>query len=228
MSSIRIMIVEDHQMVREIWTLILNETPGFLVVAATGNGEEAITLANDLLPNIVLMDISMMPVSGIEVTEKIWKLLPEVKVIGLSMHSEPVYVRKMLKAGARGYMSKNSSREEIEEGIRKVHAGELLVSYDVRDMIAAEELGDVKNPEINSLTFRELQVMQMVCQGDSSREIAQKISLSFRTVEVHRHNILKKLHLPNAAAMVHYVTTNHILFSGYSTFFALLCLYKQT
>jgi two-component system, NarL family, invasion response regulator UvrY len=208
MQSIQILIVEDHQLVREIWTQMLGEEPGFTVVAATGSGEEALSLATTLKQDIMLTDISMTPMSGIELTQRISKSSPAVKVIGLSMHCHTSYVRQMLRAGAKGYVSKNSSREEMVDAIQKVHSGGSYLCREVRDVLAIEELSDKdKEPHLGILSSREMEIVTMVCDGYSSKEMAEKLNISFRTVEVHRHNILKKLKLKNSAALVQFVTS---------------------
>jgi DNA-binding NarL/FixJ family response regulator len=210
MPSIKIMIVEDHQLVREIWTQMLKEQRGFIVVAATGSGEEAISLAQTLKPDIVLMDILMVPMTGIEITSSITRLCPDIKVIGLSMYSHPSYARKMLAAGAKGYASKNSSREEMVDAILLVYYGAIYLSAEVRDALTIGEVGAGQEPNIGMLSGRETEIAFMVRDGHSSREIAGKLNLSYRTVEVHRSNILKKLKLRNSAALVQFVTASHL------------------
>jgi two-component system invasion response regulator UvrY len=211
MRPIQILIVEDHQLVREIWTQMLGEEPGFTVVAATGSGEEALSLATVLKPDIMLTDISMVPVSGIELTQRISKYCPAVKVIGLSMHSHPSYVRQMLRAGAKGYVSKNASRQEMVDAIQKVHSGASYLCADVRNALAIDELSDdEKGPNLGMLSSREMEIVRMVCNGYSSKEMGEKLNLSYRTIEVHRHHILKKLKLKNAAALAQFVTSGNL------------------
>ena len=208
MPPIQILIAEDHRLVREIWTQMLGEEPDFTIVAATGNGEEALTLASALMPDILLTDISMVPLSGIEVTKQISRSCPAVKVIGLSMHCHASYVRQMLRAGAKGYVSKNSSREEMFGAIIKVYSGATYLCREVQNALAIEELSDVdKGPHLGILSSREMEIVTMVCSGHSSKEMAEKLNLSYRTVEVHRHNILKKLKLKNSAALAQLVTS---------------------
>jgi two-component system, NarL family, invasion response regulator UvrY len=211
MLPIKIMIVEDHQLVREIWAQMLKEQPGLTVVAATGNGEEAISLSQSLMPDIVLMDISMTPLSGIEITPIIMGLCSGIKIIGLSMHSHPSYARKMLLAGARGYASKNSSREEMMEAIMQVYKGAIYICAEVRDALMIGINDADQKLSIGMLSDRETEIAYMVRDGHSSKEIAEKLNLSARTVEVHRHHILKKLKLRNSAALVQFVTANHPL-----------------
>jgi DNA-binding NarL/FixJ family response regulator len=203
MPRIQIMIVDDHQLLRESWCQMLNDHQDFLVIAETGDGPQAILLAEKLKPAVVLMDISMQPMSGIEVTEKINWLQPEVRVIGLSMHSHPGYARRMLQAGASGYVSKNSSTEELIEAITLVARGREYLCTEVREFISSEWLaGQKETPGLDLLTEREMLIAQRVQKGDSSREIAAELGLSLRTIEAHRYHILKKLKLRNTAALV--------------------------
>ncbi|HLY70383.1 MAG TPA: response regulator transcription factor [Puia sp.] len=207
MRPIQIMIVEDHQLVRQIWTQMLGEEPGFTVVASTASGAEALSLAPALKPDILLTDIAMSPVSGIELTRRIRKSCPAIKVIGLSMHIHPSYARQMMQAGAKGYASKNSSRGEMVDAIVKVNAGGSYLSSEVRAALLAEGFSDDPEPHLRILSDREMEITIMVRDGCSSKEIAVKLDLSPRTVETHRHNILKKLKLKNSAALVQWVTS---------------------
>ena len=117
MSKVSIMIVDDHKLIRETWSFILGSDPRFEVIADCGDPEEAIEMARTHHPNIVLMDINMVPISGFDATEQIRRYSPQTKVIGVSMHSQPAYARKMLQVGAQGYVTKNSSREEMVKAI---------------------------------------------------------------------------------------------------------------
>jgi two-component system, NarL family, invasion response regulator UvrY len=129
---IRIALADDHQQVRETWNFILSTNDNFEVVAKCCNGEEAVEAASLYLPDVFLMDINMEPMNGIEATEAINKLHPNIKIVGMSIHLEAVYVRRMLQAGASAYVTKNSSYEEVFDAIVKVHAGEKYLCHEVR------------------------------------------------------------------------------------------------
>ena len=129
---IRIAIADDHQQVRETWDFILSTTHAFKLVAKCSNGQEAVEVAETHTPDIFLMDINMDVMTGIEATSIITARYPSVKIIGMSIHMEPVYVRKMLQAGAHGYVTKNSSYEEVFEAIKKVHAGKQYLCEEVK------------------------------------------------------------------------------------------------
>jgi len=209
MEKITILIADDHKLIRETWTYILNSDERFEVVAECGDAEQAVELAKELTPDIVLMDINMAPFNGFEATEKIRKVSPESKVIGVSMHSQPAYAKKMLQVGARGYVTKNSSKEEMFNAITEVFKGNKYVCDEIKTIISDKLLDDNHDtPSINSLTEREMQIIHHIREGHSSKEIATQLDISLKTVEVHRHNILKKLKLKNSASLVNFINSS--------------------
>lgn len=207
MESISILIADDHKLIRDTWSFILNTDQRFKVVAECCNGEEAIEQAKNKRPQIVLMDINMTPVSGLEATKQIRKVSPGSRIIGVSMHSQPAYAKKMLQIGARGYVTKNSSREEMFKAIMEVHNGNRYICDEVKNIISEQIMDDGPSQGINSLSERELQIVKLIKEGFSSKEISSQLNISLKTVEVHRHNILKKLNLKNSAALVNYINT---------------------
>lgn len=209
MEKITILIADDHKLIRETWTYILNSDERFEVVAECGDAEQAVELAKELTPDIVLMDINMAPFNGFEATEKIRKVSPETKIIGVSMHSQPAYAKKMLQVGARGYVTKNSSKEEMFVAISEVFRGNKYVCDEIKTIISDQLLEDNQDvPSINSLTEREMQIIHHIREGHSSKEIATQLDISLKTVEVHRHNILKKLKLKNSASLVNFINSS--------------------
>ncbi|MDE3247910.1 MAG: response regulator transcription factor [Bacteroidota bacterium] len=209
MEKITILIADDHKLIRETWTYILNSDDRFEVVAECGDAEQAVELAKELAPDIVLMDINMAPFNGFEATEKIRKLSPETRIIGVSMHSQPAYAKKMLQVGARGYVTKNSSKEEMFAAIMDVYKGNKYVCDEIKTIISDQLLDDNHDaPSINSLTEREMQIIHHIREGHSSKEIASQLDISLKTVEVHRHNILKKLKLKNSASLVNFINSS--------------------
>jgi DNA-binding NarL/FixJ family response regulator len=209
MEKITILIADDHKLIRETWTYILNSDERFEVVAECGDAEQAVELAKELSPDIVLMDINMAPFNGFEATEKIRKVSPDSKVIGVSMHSQPAYAKKMLQVGARGYVTKNSSKEEMFNAITEVFRGNKYVCDEIKTIISDQLLDDNQDtPSINSLTEREMQIIHHIREGHSSKEIATQLDISLKTVEVHRHNILKKLKLKNSASLVNFINSS--------------------
>jgi DNA-binding NarL/FixJ family response regulator len=206
MDKITILLVDDHKLIRESWTFILNSDDRFLVIGETSNVDEAIAIAKEKNPGIVLMDINMSPVNGFEATKLIRKCSPASKIIGISMHSMPAYARRMLQMGAMGYVTKNSSKDELLEAIIAVNNGEKFLCEEVKNILALQESEDQTGlPDMNVLSRREIDVVQLIKEGMSSREIAIRLDISLKTVEVHRYNILKKLNLKNTAALVNFI-----------------------
>lgn len=209
MEKITILLADDHQLIRETWRFILSSEPCFSVVGVASSGEEAIEMLKTIRPRIVLMDINMGGMSGFEATSQIRKLSPGTRVIGVSMHSMPAYAKKMLKMGASGYVTKNSSKEEFFKAIFEVSKGNTYICEEVKNIITSQEFDTQSSrPDINKLSKRELEIVQFIKSGLSSKEISNRLGVSLKTVEVHRYNILKKLTLPNTAALVNFVNQN--------------------
>ena len=206
MEKISVLIADDHKLIRETWSYILNNDERFQVVAECGDSEQAVEVAKQKRPNIVLMDINMLPISGFDATERIRKVSPASRIIGVSMHSQPAYAKKMLQIGAKGYVTKNSSKEEMIKAILDVHNGGKYICVEIKNNISElvlEENRDV--PNVNALTEREIQIINLIKEGQSSKEIASTLNISLKTVEVHRHNVLKKLKLKNSASLVNFI-----------------------
>ena len=206
MEKISVLIADDHKLIRDTWSFILNNDPRFQVIAECGDSEQAVEAAKVKRPNIVLMDINMMPISGFEATERIRKVSPASKIIGVSMHSQPAYAKKMLQIGAKGYVTKNSSKEEMMKAILEVHQGNKYICEEIKNNISELILEENKDvPNVNALTEREIQIINLIKDGQSSKEIAGQLNISLKTVEVHRHNVLKKLKLKNSASVVNFI-----------------------
>lgn len=209
MGKITILLVDDHKLIRDSWSFILNSDPRFQVIGETSNAEEAVDLAKEKKPMIVLMDINMSPVNGFEATKLVRKFSPGSKIIGISMHSMPAYARRMLQIGAMGYVTKNSSKDELLTAIVEVNSGKKYICEEVKNILAQQELEeDGGSPDMNALSRREIDIVQLIKEGLSSKEIALRLDISLKTVEVHRYNILKKLNLKNTAALVNFINTH--------------------
>jgi DNA-binding NarL/FixJ family response regulator len=209
MEKISVLIADDHKLIRETWSYILNNDSRFEVIAECGDSEQAVEMSKVKRPQIVLMDINMMPISGFEATERIRKVSPLSKVIGVSMHSQPAYAKKMLQIGAKGYVTKNSSKEEMIKAILEVHSGNKYVCDEIKNNISDQVLEENSDaPNVNALTEREIQIINLIKEGQSSKEIAAVLAISLKTVEVHRHNILKKLKLKNSASLVNFMNNS--------------------
>ncbi|HLX67817.1 MAG TPA: response regulator transcription factor [Puia sp.] len=208
MKKVSIMIVDDHTLIRETWSFLLGKNENFDVVAECGDGERAIELARDKRPDVVLLDINMAPMSGFDVLKMIRKYSPSSKIIGVSMHSQPAYAKKMLRLGAKGYVTKNSPRQEMLEAISEVSKNQVYVCQEVKNILSDQMLnGDQVNPDINNLSDREMQIVRALKEGLSSKEIASELNISLKTVEVHRHNILKKLKLKNTVSLINFINS---------------------
>ncbi|MCM5527850.1 response regulator transcription factor [Parasegetibacter sp. NRK P23] len=206
MNKIQIQIADDHKLIRETWSYVLGLDDRLEVVAQSREGGEAIKDAVRVKPDVILMDINMAPVSGLDATRDILQQLPDVKIIGVSMHSQPAYAKQMMKIGAKGYVTKNSSREEMIEAILAVYNGQKFVCDEIKNIISQQILGEEDEaPGISSLSEREIQIIKHIKEGMSSKEIAVILDISIKTVEAHRHNILKKLNLKNTAALINFI-----------------------
>ncbi len=209
MGKITILLVDDHKLIRDSWSFILNSDPRFQVIGETSNADEAVDIAKEKKPVIVLMDINMSPVNGFEATKLIRKFSPGSKIIGISMHSMPAYARRMLQMGAMGYVTKNSSKDELLSAIVEVNNGKKYICEEVKNILAQQELEeDGGQPDMNALSRREIDIVQLIKEGLSSKEIAIRLDISLKTVEVHRYNILRKLNLKNTAALVNFINTH--------------------
>jgi DNA-binding NarL/FixJ family response regulator len=206
MEKINVLIADDHKLIRETWSYILNSDSRFQVIAECGDSEQAVEVTKQKRPHIVLMDINILPISGFEATERIKKVSPNTKVIGVSMHSQPAYAKKMLQIGAKGYVTKNSSKEEMIKAILEVNDGAKYICDEIKNNISELVLEENKDmPNVNALTEREIQIINLIKEGQSSKEIATTLNISLKTVEVHRHNVLKKLKLKNSASLVNFI-----------------------
>ena len=208
MKKVSIMIVDDHTLIRETWSFLLGKNENFDVIAECGDGERAVELARDKRPDVVLLDINMAPMSGFDVLKSIRKYSPGSKIIGVSMHSQPAYAKKMLRLGAKGYVTKNSPRQEMLEAIAEVSENRVYICQEVKNILSDQLLNsDQSNPDINNLSDREMQIVKALKEGLSSKEIAGELSISLKTVEVHRHNILKKLKLKNTVSLINFINS---------------------
>lgn len=213
MEKITILIADDHTLVRETWSFILNTDDRFQVIAECGSGEEAVEQAKQLRPNIVIMDINLPGMNGIEATQLIRKFSPASRILGVSLHTQPTYARKMIQKGAMGYVTKNSSREEMFKAITEIQAGRRYICEEIKNILSEQVInGEDQQGGLNALSQREIEIINFIKKGFSSKEIAENLDISVKTVEVHRYNILKKLNLKNSAALVNYINNSQLEF----------------
>jgi DNA-binding NarL/FixJ family response regulator len=213
MKKISIVIADDHKLVREVWAGYLNDNERFHVVATTGDAGEAIELAKIHRPDVFLMDINLTPFSGIEATQKIHAVQPLIRIIGVSVYTQPMYAKRLLQMGALGYVTKNSPKEEMVTAILEVYKGNKYICTEIKNIISEELIeGKEKSADISKLTEREREIIQLIKIGKSSKEIAEFLNIALKTVEVHRHNILKKLKLSNTSALVNFINSSERYF----------------
>jgi DNA-binding NarL/FixJ family response regulator len=215
-KKIGVYIVEDHQLVRDGFIAILNEySDEFSFLGEASNG---ITLLHELksidtLPNIVLMDINLPKMNGIEATSHLSKEFPSIKVVALTMMKQTSYIKRMLKAGAFGYLLKDCDKKEFITALRKVYSGESYFSQSVSQEVMLELTKFKKNAtvEYNTLSKREMNVLELIVQDLSNQQIADKLHISSRTVDTHKQNILSKTQTNTVAGLVVYALKNNLI-----------------
>ena len=213
MSKTTILVIEDHKLMRQLWQLYLNSFPDLDVVAETKTAEEGIEKAVEIHPDIILLDINLPGMNGMDAILHIIRNSPRSKIIGISFHAHPSFAKKMIKQGASAYLTKNCSAEELLGCIRKVRDGEKYISAEIKDLLSKEIMFDSEKNTmelINSLSSRELEILKNIRNGCTSLEISKILEISLRTVEVHRFNILKKLRVRNTASLLNFINTNYI------------------
>ncbi|MEM7361018.1 MAG: response regulator transcription factor [Pseudomonadota bacterium] len=205
--KITVLIADDHKIMRDGLMSLLAQERDIDVIGQADNGRSTVSLARKLEPDIVVMDVAMPDLNGVDATRKLQKLMPETYVLALSAHSEGVYVKGMLEAGARGYMVKDAASEELLQAIRTISRGRLYVSPSITDTLVGDYLLRVQGKitaESDVLTVREREVLQLVSEGQSSAQIAKSLNLSDRTVDTHRKRIMDKLGIRSVAELTKY------------------------
>ena len=200
-KMVDILIVDDHELVRAGLKGILSGTDNYRVVAEAETGEDALKLAKEFHPNLVLMDINMPGIGGLEATRKLRQLDPNIKVIVLTMHKEGPFPSNLIKAGAKGYITKDCGVNETLAAIEAVLQGETYISSQVAQNLAVEMLTSGSQNPFECLSQRELQIMMMILQGHKIREIADKLNLSSKTISTYRFRLFEKLKVKNDSEM---------------------------
>lgn len=205
--SIKVLLVDDHAIIREGLRSLLKKQPEMEVIADTGDGRKAIELVRELLPNIVIMDITMPGLNGIEATRQIIAEFPDVKVIALSIHSKRRYVADMLSAGATGYILKECLFDELVQAIKAVAAGGRYLSPRITDVVVSDyvkRLSTSAYSPFEALKTREREVLQLVAEGKSTKQIALELHVSTKTIEANRRQIMEKLNIHSVAELTKY------------------------
>src|ERR1700682_1247062 len=210
MKRIRILLADDHAVVRHGFKMILGAQPDMEIVGEAGNGREAVELTEQLKPDIVVMDVAMPELHGIEATRRVAASVPNARVIALSMHKDSVYVREVLRAGARGYLLKDSGSADLVAAVRAVAQGEGYLSPAISNAVLDDYRKHVSNP-IDLLTSREREVLQMLAEGKTNKEIAGVLNLSVYTVDAHRGRIMEKLNLHSINELTRFAVRNGLI-----------------
>ena len=198
--KIRILLADDHAVVRKGFRLILEQEPDMEVIAEAGNGRDAVKLGVELRPDLVILDIAMPEMNGVETTRRIRESYPGCQILILSMHKDPVYIRESLRAGAKGYLLKDSIDDDLLRAVRAVSSGGAFLSPDVSRTVL-EDYQQTSDP-FDTLTAREREVLQLLADGKVAKEIATALDVSVYTVDAHRGNIMKKLGLRSSTELV--------------------------
>ena len=205
--SIKILLADDHKIVSDCLKPLINKQSDMMVVGEAENGRMVVALAQKLNPNVVIMDISMPDLNGIEATRQIIAKCPGVRIITLSMNSDRRYVTGMLNAGASGYLTKSCSFEELIRAVRAVAANKTYLSPDISDIVIKESLSRSstdKSSVSSILTMRECEVLQLLAEGKTVKQIAAKLCLGMKTIYTHREQIMKKLNIHSTADLTKY------------------------
>jgi two-component system, NarL family, response regulator NreC len=206
----RVLLADDHSVVRSGFRMLLSAQPDLEVVGEASNGREAVQLAASLQPDVIVMDVTMPELNGIEATRRVSQEVPRTRVIALSMHKDAVYVREILRAGARGYLLKDSEDTDLIAAVRAVARGEGYLSPGVSDAVLTDYRKHVTDP-IDLLSTREREVLQMIAEGRTNKEIATSLNLSVYTVEAHRGRIMEKLNLHSTGELVRFAVRNGLI-----------------
>ena len=213
--SIRILLADDHSVMRTGLRLVLERQPDFEVIAEASDGREAVGMAQQNRPAVVVMDVTMPNLNGIEAARQICAAMPETGVVMLSMHSDEAYVLRALKAGARGYLLKESAESDLISAVRAVQAGKAFFSPAVSRMLVEDYVRQLQDREIEDsyelLTTREREILQLIAEGKSNKEIAAILILSLYTVETHRGNLMEKLGLHTVPELILYAVRKGVI-----------------
>ena len=205
--AITIIIADDHQILRQGLKTLLEKEPDMEVVAEAEDGRKTVTLVREFTPHVVIMDVNMPDLNGIEATRQILSEYPEMKVIALSMHADRRFVINMLKAGAHGYLLKDCAFEELAQAIRLVMASKTYLSPGVAEIVVKDYVHRLPGPAqtaFSVLTAREREVLQLMAEGKSTAQIAELLHISVKTVETHRQQIMHKLGMRSVAELTKY------------------------
>ena len=201
---INVLLVDDHELVRTGIRRILDDVRGFKVVGEAKDGEAAVQFCRQHTPNIVLMDMNMPGIGGLEATKKICRYCPDVKIIVLTVNCEDPFPSKVMQIGAHGFLTKGAGSDEMVRAIRSVHAGQRYIAPEIAQQIAlAQVTGRTDENPFQSLSERELQIMLMITKGEKAQDIAERLNLSSKTVNSYRYRMFEKLNVGGDVELTH-------------------------
>lgn len=214
-KPIRILLADDHNVMRRGLRFLLESQPGFSVVAEASDGRQAVQQAEGTSPDVVILDIAMPNLSGIEAAQRILSILPNAAIVILSMHSDEGYVLRALKAGAKGYLLKDSAEGDLIDAIKAVSQGKTFFSAEISKMLVEDYVREIRTRGVEDsyelLTSREREILQMLAEGKSNKEVASSLNLSLYTVETHRRNLQDKLNLHSFAELILYAVRKRVI-----------------
>lgn len=196
-ALIKVLVVDDHDLVRTGIKRMLDDIQGIKVTGEARSGEDAVKIARDIRPDVVLMDVKMPGIGGLEATRKLLRIDPDIKVLVVTVCDDDLFPAKLLQAGAAGYLTKDASMDEMVQAIRAVHSGQRYISPAIAQQLAFKHITDKEESPFNALSERELQVMIMITHGSKPQEISEKLNLSPKTVNSYRYRIFEKLDVKN-------------------------------
>jgi two-component system, NarL family, response regulator NreC len=215
MDRIRVLLADDHTLIRAGLRMVVAAQPDFTVVGEAGDGREAVAVAQSLKPDVVVMDIGMPSLNGIEAARQIRAALPDTQVVMLSMHSDEAYILRALKAGAKAYLLKDSAEADLARAIRAAAAGKSFFSPAVGKVLLEDYMRAIERSGVEDsyeiLSAREREILQLVAEGNSSKEIADQLHLSVYTVETHRARLMQKLNLRGIPELILYAVRKGIV-----------------
>ena len=215
MKKIRILLADDHTVVRKGLRLLLESHPDLEVIADAADGRETVALAEQHTPDVVVMDVAMPALNGIEAARQIFAKLPHTAVVFLSMHSDEGYVLKALKAGARAYLLKDSAENDLISAVKAVTEGKAFFSPAISKMLVEDYMRQMQERAVEDsydlLTTREREILQLLAEGKSNKEVANVLNLSLYTIETHRSNIFQKLNLHSGAELILYAIRKGVI-----------------
>jgi DNA-binding NarL/FixJ family response regulator len=211
MNPIRILLADDHAVVRQGFRAILSQQADMVIVGEAGNGREVLTLAGQTTPDLIVMDVAMPELNGIEATRRLTSMLPHVRILALSMHKDSIYVREMLKAGAKGYLLKDSGEHDLLEAVRALARGGEYISPSVQSALFSSGRQGGGTTPLDQLTSREREVLQLIAEGKTNKEVATLLNISVFTVDAHRGRIMEKLNVHNVNELVRFAVRNGLI-----------------